>query len=93
MFVRNEQTGKKTSLEHPVSGSQEDHDKKLPSPSFALNIPGIYITIFLGLYTALKMILLLGFIRHHCSILHLSKNLFFAILQCSCQVETSQSLM
>lgn len=85
--------GKKHPLNILCQDLTEDHDKKLSSPSFALNIPGIYITIFVGLFTEVKMIMLLGFIRHHCSILHLSKNLFFAILQFCCQVETSQSLM
>ena len=94
MFVRNEQTGKKTSIEHPASGSQGRSRQKAFLPFFRFEYSWyIYITIFVGLFTEVKMIMLLGFIRHHCSILHLSKNLFFAILQCSCQVETSQSLM
>lgn len=45
-----------------MSGSQgRSRHKKLSSPSFASNIPGIWITIFWGLFKEVKMILLLVF--------------------------------
>ena len=38
--------GKKHPLNILCQDLKEDHDKKLSSPSFALNIPGIYINDF-----------------------------------------------
>lgn len=64
MSVRNKQTGKKYLFNILCQDLKEDHDDNLSSSSFALNIPGICITIFLDLFTEVKMILLLGFIRH-----------------------------